>query len=175
MAVALTLLIATSLAAPAGPARFAEVELEPPFSAYLKANPLLMEVAGAKVILLRDGRRVVLGVASTAINDGSARDRLRAEKVCRAKALAAVVAEKQGVQVAREERLEERTVLVIRDGKESARTVSDLLEVTRTRVEGIARDMPVVGRWKSEDGQVFYLAIGVILDRNGDAIPGAGR
>jgi len=41
----------------------------------LKANPLLIEVTGAKVIFLKDGRRIVLGVASTAIKDGTAKDR----------------------------------------------------------------------------------------------------
>ena len=166
----LSLLLAFCLVGDGKESHFSEVELEEPFSAYLKANPLLMELTGAKVILLKDGRRMVLGVASTAIKDGTAKDRLRVEKVCRTKALAAVVAEKKGVQVAREERLEERTVVVVEDRKESAKTVSDLLEVTRTRVEGIARDMPVVGRWKSSDGEVFYLAIGVILDLKGEPI-----
>ena len=56
------------------------------------------------------------------------------------------------------------------DGKEHGRNVSEFLEVTKTKVQGIAKDMPVVGRWKSKEGDVFYLAIGGIVDKKGDLI-----
>jgi hypothetical protein len=39
--------------------------------------------------------------------------------------------------------------------------------VTKTKVEGIAKDMPVIGRWRSKDGEVFYLAIGSIVGKDG--------
>jgi urease gamma subunit len=151
--------------------RFTDVEVEKSFRPFLLTNPLLMEVAGAKVIRLDKGRRVVLAVASTALKDKSGKDRLRAEKVCRVKALASVVAEKGGVQVCHVERVKEMTVIVIEDGKEKGKSVSELLSMTRTKVEGVARDMPVVGRWKSKDGEVFYLAIGVVLDKDGEPVP----
>src|SRR5262249_5493358 len=44
-------------------ARYAGAEIEAPFDKYLLANPLLMDVTGAKVIRLQDGHRVVLAVA----------------------------------------------------------------------------------------------------------------
>lgn len=150
--------------------KFAEVEIEKPFDAYLLADPLLMEVTGAKVIRLANGNQVVLAVASTALKDRSADERLRAEKVCRVKALASVVAEKRGVQVAHVEELKERTVLVLDDGKETGKSVSELLQITKTSVEGVAKDMPVVGRWKSSEGDVFYLAVGVVCDKAGEPI-----
>ncbi len=150
--------------------RFTEVEVEKAFRPYLLPNPLVMETAGAKVIRLDGGRTVVLAVASTALKDNSAKDRLRAEKVCRVKALASVVAAKTGVQVCHVERVKEKTVIVIEGGKAKTRSVSELLSMTRTRVEGVARDMPVVGRWKSKDGEVFYLAIGVVLDKDGEPV-----
>lgn len=151
-------------------AKFSEVEIEKSFEVYLLTNPLLMEVTGAKFIRLDDGNRVVLAVASTVLKDDSPKERLRAEKVCRIKALASVVAEKQGVQVCHIEKLEESTVIVLDGKKESGKSVSDLLEVTKTKVEGIARDMPVVGKWKSKEGDVFYLAIGILCDKNGEPI-----
>jgi hypothetical protein len=167
----LLLLSALAIAAGTQPdERFADVEIENQFQAYLLANPLLMEVAGAKVIRLGNGNRVVLAVASSTLKDKSAKDRLRAEKVCRVKALASVVAEKGGVQVCHVEQVKEKTVIVIEDGKEKAKSVSELLSMTKTKVEGITRDMPVVGRWKSKDGEVFYLAIGVILDKDGEPV-----
>ena len=48
---------------------------------------------------------------------------------------------------------------------------ADLLKISRAKVEGITRDMPVIGRWRSADGDTFYLAIGVIIDRDGKPVP----
>lgn len=150
--------------------RFSDMEIEDAFRPYLTSNLLLMEVTGAKVIRLADGKKVILSVASTAIKDESAKDRLRAEKVCRVKALANIVAERQGVQVAHMEKLEEKSQIVI-DGKgETGTSVSELLQVTKTTVEGIAKDLPVIGRWKSKDGDVFYLAMGAIIGKNGEVV-----
>jgi hypothetical protein len=32
--------------------------------------------------------------------------------------------------------------------------------------------MSVVGRWRSRDGKVLYVAVGAICDRKGEPIPG---
>jgi hypothetical protein len=167
--IALCFMLAATACATDGEAqKFSKVDIDKPFEAYLLSNPLLMEVTGAKVIRLDDGNRVMIAVASTVLKDNSAKERLRAERVCRVKALASVVAEKKGVQVAHVEHLKERTVTVIDNGKETAKSVSELLQVTQTKVEGIARDMPVVGMWRSKDGTVFYLAIGGVYDKGGE-------
>jgi hypothetical protein len=150
--------------------KFADVVIEKPFAAYLQANPLLMEVPGAKIIRLDDGNQVILAVGSAVLEDDRPRTRLNAEKVCRIRALASVVAEKQGVQVAHIEKVEERTVLVLEDGKEKGKSVAEVLQITQTQVKGLAPGMSVVGRWKSKDGQTFYLALGVICDRKGNPV-----
>jgi hypothetical protein len=149
---------------------FSAVEIEKPFNLYLRANPLLMEVTGAKIIRLDNGNQVVLAVASTILKDSSSKERLRAERVCRVKALASVVAEKLGVQIAHVEELKEKTLVVLDGEKETGKSVSELLQVTKTQVQGITKDMPVVGRWKSKEGDVFYLAIGIVCDKNGNPI-----
>jgi hypothetical protein len=151
-------------------AKFAKVRLEEPFDECLLANPLLMEVTGAKVIRRAVDEFMVVGVASTALKDGSAKERLRAEKVCRIKALAAIVGEKRGVQVAHVEQLKEKTVVVVEDGKETAKSIAEYLEITRTKVEGVAKDMPVVGTWESVAGDVYYLAIGMVCDNRGNPV-----
>jgi hypothetical protein len=151
-------------------AEFSDVLLDKGFAPYLQANPVLMATTGAKVIRRDDGRTVLLAVGSTALKDSSAAERLRAEKVCRLHAEASLAAEKQGVQVARLERLEEKTRVVLEDDREKGRSVSELLQVTTTKVEGLVRGMPVVGRWKSKAGDVFYLAIGAVCDREGNPV-----
>ena len=47
---------------------------------------------------------------------------------------------------------------------------ADLLKIIKAKVEGITLDMPVIGRWRSADGDTFYLAIGAIIDRDGKPV-----
>lgn len=147
--------------------RFSDIQIEKPFARYLLASPLLMESTGAKAIKLSNTESLVVAVASTVLKDNSASERLRAEKVCRAKAFACLVQEQKGVQVFHAEESAEKTVIVNVDGGERATNISTFLEVTKTRVEGMARDMPVIGRWKSKEGDIFYLAIGGVVRRAG--------
>lgn len=150
--------------------KFKSLEIRPKFKKYLTSNPLLMEVTGAKVIKLPNGRTAIVSVASTAIKKGSTTDLLRAEKVCKIKALANVVAEQKGIQVVQIVEAKDEIRAVIDDSGEKVTSVETFLNLTKTKVEGIAKDMPVVGRWYSADGDVFYLAIGTIFDENGAAI-----
>lgn len=154
-----------------GNSRFSDIDLEKPFDKYLLANPLLMEITGAKIIRLPGGNQVILSVASTVLKNNSAEERIRAERVCRIRALASVVAEKEGVHVYRVEESKEQRIVILENGQEKGKSVSELLELTRTKVEGITKDMPVVGRWKSQDGGVYYLAIGIMIDRKGKPLP----
>ena len=149
---------------------FADVRIEKPFDSCLLANPLLMESTGAKVVKLPKKRSMVLAVASTVLKDGSAGERLRAEKVCKLKAFAYLVQEAKGVQVFHTEESKDKTIIVNENGKERGASVSESLEVTKTKVEGIAKDTPVVGRWKSKDGKVFYMAIGAIVGKDGEPL-----
>jgi len=149
---------------------FTDLLINKPFKQYLLSNTLLMEVTGVKIIREKNRGTVLLSVASTVLKDDSAKERLRAEKVCRTKALAALVAEKNGVQVCHVETLNEKTQVVIDEKGEVGTSVSELLQVTKTKVEGITKDIPVIGRWRSNDGNVFYLAIGGHLDENGELV-----
>lgn len=150
--------------------QFSDVVIDQQFEPYLLSNPLLMEVTGAKVIREKKGRTVLFSVASSVLKNQSPSERLRAEKVCRVKALAGLVAEKKGIQVCHVETLKEKTEVIIDKNGETGTSISELLQVTQTKVEGIAKDMPVIGRWRSKDGMVFYLAIGSSLDKNGDVV-----
>lgn len=153
------------------PKKFSDVSIEKAFRPFLESNPLLMEVTGVKIISRKDGSKVVLAVASTVLKDKSANERLRAEKVCRIKALASLVAEQKGIYLCHTETLSEVEKIVIDEKGETATSVSKLLQLTKTKVEGITKDMPVVGRWKSKEGDVFYMVLGVVLDENGDVVP----
>jgi hypothetical protein len=97
-------------------------------------------------------------------------------RCARQKAFAYLVQEEKGVQVFHVEEIKDKTVVVNVDGKEHGTSVSESLEVTKTKVEGIAKDLPVVGRWKSKEGDVFYLAIGGTINKKGNLVRGeAGK
>jgi len=143
------------------PVAVAATRIDPEFAGYLLADPLLMEVEGAKVIRLEDDRILVLGVASSALKDGTAADRKRAETIARQRALAHIVAEKTGVQVARAETFDKKTTVTISDDAgEKAESVAEYLETTQAKVRGATRDFPIVGRWTSADGTLFTVAVG---------------
>ena len=107
--------------------RFTAIDIQPPFDKYLVAQHMLMEYTGATVIKLKDGRKVLLSVASTTVNDNSAKDHLRRLKVCRSKALANVLAETKGIQVASASKIEDRTQVTIENGKEAGKSIEDVL------------------------------------------------
>jgi hypothetical protein len=161
----LAVLLSTTAAA-----EFSDVRIDSKFKKYLKADPLLMELSGAKIIALPDGKHVVLAVASTVLKDGSPVDRKRARKVCQLKALAYFIGERDGVQIVHVERSADQTVIQIKAGKETAESVSEYLELTKAEIRGTTKSMPVIGTWKSKDGSVFYLASGVMLDEDGEVI-----
>ena len=155
------------------PAGAANLRLDPEFAGILTADPLLMEVEGAKVIRLDAGleatsdepvRLLVLGIASSALQDGSAADRKRAETIARNRAYAHIVAEKTGLTVARSETIGKKTTVTIEeDGRETGTSVAEYLESTQASVKGMTKGFPIVGRWTSPDGTLLYVAVGGIV------------
>ena len=155
---------------------FKDVLIEKPFDTYLQANPLLMTDEGAKIVRRSDRTVMVIGVASTPVRDGSAKDRKRAEIVCKNRALASIVSENKGVVVAHVEKDESsQTVVIDADGKKKTKTVKEYLEVTSSRLDGVIPGFQVIGHWKSGDGKLYYYAVGGILDANGKLVSGGTR
>jgi hypothetical protein len=134
---------------------FKDVLIEKPFDAYLQANPLLMIDEGAKVVRRSDRTVMVIGVASTPVRDGSAKDRKRAEVVCKNRA--------------------SQTVVIDADGKKKTKTVKEYLEVTSSHLDGVIPGFQVIGHWKSGDGKLYYYAVGGILDANGKLVSDSTR
>lgn len=134
-----------------------------PFAACLKADPILLQVGGSRIIVLpRTNQAVIVSVASTAVKDNAAADRVRMQKVCRSKALAELLAQEKGLQVKYALRAEDKTVVVYEDGKEETASLEGTLETTSAQVEGFVQAMPVVATWYSAAGDMFFLAIGTV-------------
>ena len=134
-----------------------------PFAACLKADPILLQVGGSRIIVLpRTNQAVIVSVASTAVKDNAAADRVRMQKICRSKALAELLAQEKGLQVKYALWAEDKTVVVYEDGKEETASLEGTLETTSAQVEGFVQAMPVVATWYSAAGDMFFLAIGTV-------------
>jgi hypothetical protein len=167
----IVLFLATALIAAKDEQPFREVNIDPAFRQYLLANPVLMETTGVKIIKLPDDTYLILSVASTVLKNDSAEERLRAETVCPIKAMRNVVAATEGVQIASVQKSEDSIVVIIDRGERKVKSVAAYLETTEARVQGLAKGMLVVGRWKSKDGKVYSLAIGSVCDKKGNVVP----
>ena len=143
---------------------------DPRFEKYLRANPLLLDVSGLKVIQLRNGNRVVLAVAATELADDSAAERIRAEKVCRLRAMTTTLRATESVQVAQAETLKGGGLKLKLASTQPVKSLGEVLELTTAKVEGLVREMPPVARWKSGDGKRFFLATGQVVDRMGEVV-----
>lgn len=147
---------------------FSDVKIEEDFKPYLLSNKLLMEISGAKIIKLEKGKTLVLAVGSVVLKDDKPKTRIDAEKICKTKALASVVGEKYGVNVFNTQTLNESTQITLDNNQEKVKSVSDFLEITKSQTSGMVKGMPPVGSWMSKDRTVFYVAIGVFLDKKGE-------
>ena len=141
-----------------------------PFAKYLRADPLLLQCGGTRLIVLPDSNEVmIVSVASTAVKDNSGADRVRMQKVCHQKALAGLLTAEKGLKVKYALETKDATTAAFADGQEQAASLESMLETTSAQAEGFVRDLPVVGIWYSADGQMFFLAIGGVRPRTGKA------
>jgi len=150
--------------------KFTKVEITKPFDVYLRKNPLLMDLTGAILIEIGPERWVVIGIAKTILKDESPEEFLRAEKVCALKAKAAIIAERDGAQISYFKRVKDTIEIVKDENGEKTKSLSERTKITEERVKGMIKGMPVVGRWRSENGKLFYLAVGVVCDKKGEPV-----
>ena len=118
---------------------------------------------------LPEGRYVLLAVVATKLGENTPVGRLTASKKLRVMALGAVAAQKKGVQVCHTETVQSRTVVVV-DAQAEDKSFTELMQLTTTTVETVVKGMSPVGRWSSKDGTLAYMAMGAIVDRNGEPL-----
>lgn len=141
--------------------KFIEVKIDAPYKTFLLSEPALMEFSGAKLIKAKDGKRYILGTATTSMA-GKTLD--IATRILRVKADRSVLELTNGVQIAVEEILDTKTIVTLVDGKESAAMIEEYKSLITSQVRGKVRSLPVVGSWYSSDKKRFYLAVGITLD-----------
>ncbi len=146
---------------PAWPESLADISVEPQFERFLRASPFLMENGGATVVRFPGGTNLVLGIGTTDLRPASPQETLRRRTVARQKALAALSAEVHGVRVYSATTLfDQMTVRVDTNGVETATSVSESLETTRSETAGWLPGLSVVATWTNPSQELFFLAVG---------------
>ncbi len=146
---------------PAWPESLADVSVVPEFESFLCANPFLMENGGATVVRFPGGTNLVLGIGTTDLRPASPQETLRRRTVARQKALAALSAEVHGVRVYSATTLfDQATIRIYTNGVETATSLSESLEMTRSETAGWLPGLPVVATWTNPSLGLYYLALG---------------
>lgn len=146
---------------PAWPESLADVSVEPEFEPFLRAHSFLMENGGATVVRFPGGTNLVLGIGTTDLRPASPQETLRRRTVARQKALAALSAEVHGVRVYSATTLfDQTTIRIYTNGVETATSLSESLEMTRSETAGWLPGLPVVATWTNPSLGLYYLALG---------------
>ena len=146
---------------PAWPAEFADVRVDEGFEPFFRSNAFLMENGGAKIVRFPGGTNLVVGIGATDLRPDSPKETMRRRTVARQKALAALSAEVHGVRVYSSATLFDQTAVRIdANGAETATSLSESLETTRSETAGWLPGLPVVATWTNPSQGLFFLALG---------------
>lgn len=139
-----------------------DAEFAPEFAKVLRAEPLLLQNGGAKLIEV-NGVRYFVAVGVTSVREETPAERIRQLRVGRINALRAAAEFTSPVEVTSESSLRETTSIHNTKGVKTAETRKVYDENTRTKLEAILRVPSQIGSWKSTDRKLFFYAIGAKL------------
>jgi hypothetical protein len=141
------------------PAVIREAFLTPGFEDILYADPALFHNGGAKLIK-KNGTRYSVAIGFASVFGNSPAERIRQLQVARIRALK-VAREFIGTTiVTSEEKLSDTTTIVTINGDKMSEQHKVLEETTVAKIKALVKAPPVLGTWKSGDGQVSFYAIG---------------
>jgi hypothetical protein len=141
------------------PAVIREAFLTPGFEDILRADSALFHSGGAKLIE-RNGTRYFVSIGFTGVLGDSPAERVRQMQVARIRALKAASEYIGTTIVTSEEKLSDTTTVVSANGDKRSEQHKVLEETTVAKIKALVKAPPVLGTWKSGDGQLFFYAIG---------------
>jgi hypothetical protein len=136
-----------------------EALLTPGFDGILRADPALLQSGGAKLIE-KDGTQYFVAVGFASVLGDSPAERLRQLQVARIRALKAASDFIGTTTVTSEEKLSDTTTVTNINGAKTFGGQKLLEETTVAKINALVKAPPVIGTWRSGDGQLFFYAIG---------------
>lgn len=135
---------------------FREVEIEAPFHNLLLNHPEFMEEGGARVFIGEDGTKYLIGISKVISEDNNEESIQQAIRIGEILSRTAILEFKEGIEISNYRKLKECA-----DNKIS---LSSFFQVTEARVEGIVKNLPIIGSWWSPNRNTLYVAVGKAMN-----------
>jgi hypothetical protein len=140
-----------------------EAFLTPGFEDILRADPALFHNGGAKLIE-KNGTRYFVAIGFASVSGDSPAERIRQLQVARIRALKFTSEFIGTTSVTSEDNLSNTTTVDTVNGDKMSEQHKVLEETTVAKIKALVKAPPVVGTWKSGDGQLFFYAIGAQIE-----------
>lgn len=137
---------------------FSEVEIEAPFQNLLLLNPEFMHYGGARLFAGDNGSQALIGIGKVLPEDNSPKTMPQMRRIGEIHARAAILELGGEIEITTSRGLDERSLQGRGNGKKVS--LSSFFQVTETRVEGLIKQLPVIGTWWSSNQSAFYVAVG---------------
>jgi len=131
---------------------FREMEIQEPFHNMLLQDPEFMQEAGARFFQDNTRGLALIGIGKVAPKDKHAETMLQARRIGEIRARTTILEMRDGIKISTFRGLKEGIAL------------SSFFQVTETRVEGKIQQLPVIGTWWLENRDIFYVAVGKMMD-----------
>lgn len=131
---------------------FQEIEIQEPYRNMLLQDPEFMQETGARFFTNNREGLALIGIGKVTPKDKHAETMLYARRIGEIRARIAILEMRDGIKVSTSRGLKECISL------------SSFFQVTETRVEGEIQQLPVIGTWWAPKCNIFYVAVGKMID-----------
>ncbi len=70
-----------------------------------------------------------------------------------------MIGQRNGARITYLKRVRDHIEISNDDNGEHLKSMAERTLLTEERIHGIAKNMPVVGRWRSKNGKLYYMAV----------------
>jgi len=144
---------------------FRTIAIESQFYDVLIQHPGFMKEGGARLFDLNDSSCLLIGIARTFLDNRLPQTILRAKREGEILARTEILSFSGDIQISTSRVA--KTGSLQTEKTNGTISLSSFLQITETKVEGIIRQLPIVGTWWSEDNKTLYVAVGKIVGQEG--------
>jgi len=144
---------------------FQSIAIEAQFYDVLIQEPEFMKEGGAKVFIMNDTSKVLIGIGKAFPEDSKSETVQQARRKAEIHARASILSLGGDIEISTYKGLKTDTYPARETGKMIS--LSSFFQVTETRVEGEVQQLPVVGTWWSTNHSTLYVTVGKIVDWEG--------
>ena len=138
------------------------MEMETPFHSLLLDYPDFMQEGGARLLETDDGKLALIGIGKVFPEERLPQNMTRLRRIGEIRARTTILELGGDIEISTSRGLKEES-LQARQSREKV-FLSSFFQVTETRVEGVIRQLPVIGTWFFPNQNIFCVAVGKMID-----------